>query len=143
MPDITSANSVYTLTVPNLFPSPQTLQGYSADAAFETDSSESAEVMKGVDGITSYGYTPFLVRQTITLQADSNSAVIFETILEQTKTNQMLYPVFATILIPSIRRKYTCTTGIVTGISQISSARRVMQARPFVITWSNISPSAI
>ena len=73
MADITSANAIYTLIIPDVFPAPQQLQGFATDDAFDTDASDVVEARIGVDGIASYGFTPFLVTQTIHFQSDSPS----------------------------------------------------------------------
>jgi hypothetical protein len=58
MATITIANSVFTLTATAVFPVPQALQGYAADDAFTTEAIAMADVVIGVDGKLSAGYTP-------------------------------------------------------------------------------------
>ena len=48
MATITAANAVFALAVTNLFPSPQTLQGFAADAMFAVDETDIAEIVMGV-----------------------------------------------------------------------------------------------
>ena len=74
---ITSANSTFTITAASLFPTPVQLQGYASDKAFATEALELAEVQMGVDGRMTSGYVPNVVKQTISLQADSPSRSIF------------------------------------------------------------------
>jgi hypothetical protein len=137
---ITSANSTYTIVIPNLFPQPQTLRGYATDSSFETEASDIAEVMKGVDGVMSYGFVPFTVTQTINFQADSQSAFIFETWLQTMKAAQEVYPASAIIVLPALKRKYIQTEGVLKRAVQIPGSRKVLQARAFVIEWNDISP---
>lgn len=136
---ITAANSVYMLSVRGLFAIPQQLQGFAADAAFATDASESAEVIKGVDGKMSAGFVPFLTKQTVSLQADSPSAFIFEDWLAAQKAVLGIYYCDAQISIPGIGRKYTMTKGVLSAIPNLPTARKVLQARDFVITWDDIA----
>ena len=138
---ITSANSVYTLTIPGLYSSPQTLGGYMADAAFETETADVAELVRGVDGVLSAGFIYFNTVQTISIMPDSPSSVIFETWLATEGTLTEKLAASASISIPSIGRKYACSNGFLTSIVQIPSARRVLQGRPFRITWGAISPA--
>jgi len=49
--DLTGANSIYTLAISSIFPSPQQLQGYAADDVFTSDPLESTETLMGVDEI--------------------------------------------------------------------------------------------
>lgn len=140
---ITAANAVYMLMVPGLFPIPQRLQGFAADAAFDTDASEPAEVVKGVDGRMSAGFVPFLTEQTISIMPDSPSSLLFEDWLQAEKVAQEIYYGNATITLPSINRSYALTSGVLRQIISIPGTRRVLQARTFRITWDDISPIPI
>ncbi|STQ10442.1 Uncharacterised protein [Enterobacter cloacae] len=53
---ITSADSIFALTVTNLFPSAQTLEGYAADAMFALGDTEMAVSVRGADGKLSGGF---------------------------------------------------------------------------------------
>ena len=142
MGTITAANSVYMLSVRGLYPSPQQLQGYSTDSAFETDQSTPSEVMIGVDGVLSAGFAPFLTTQTINLQADSGSVIIFEQWLEAMKRTREVFLADATIILPSVNRKYNLRDGVLSSTSPIPGTRKVLQPRAFTITWGDISPAA-
>nr|WP_321986140.1 hypothetical protein [uncultured Lichenicoccus sp.] len=137
---ITAANSVYSLVITGLFPVPQILQGYAADAAFDTDASEPAEVVIGVDGGISAGYVPFLTRQTISIMPDSPSSLLFESWLAAQKAAVEIYYATATISLPSVNRSYVCSNGVLTSYVSIPGTRRVLQARNAVITWGSIDP---
>lgn len=143
MRTITAANSVYLLAVLPIFPVPQLLQGYSADAAFETDASEPAEVVIGVDGIMSAGYVPFLTRQTISLMPDSPSSDLFENWITAEKVAREVYYALGFVSLPSTGRKYALTQGVLTAAPPIPGTRKVLQARNFVITWGDITASPI
>jgi hypothetical protein len=141
MPNITASNSVYMLAVPPLYTAPQQLQGFAADAAFDTGESEPAEIYIGVDGIVSAGFVPYLTDQTIHLQADSPSCTIFETWLESQKISQTIYFASATLNLISVGRKYSMSQGILRRMPATPGARKVLQPRDFVITWGDISPA--
>jgi hypothetical protein len=140
MASITAANAVYLLSVTGLFPVPQQLQGFSADAAFDTDASEPAEVVIGVDGRMSAGYVPFLTRQTISIMPDSVSSLLFEDWLAAQKAAGEVYFANASITLISVNRAYVLTNGILTSIVSIPGTRKVLQARNFIITWGSIDP---
>lgn len=140
---ITAANAVYMLSVTGLFAIPQRLQGFSADAAFDTDASEPAEVVKGVDGRMSAGFVPFLTQQTISIMPDSPSSLLFEDWLAAQKSQLEIYYANAVITLPSVSRSYALTSGVLSSIISIPGTRRVLQARTFRITWDDISPIPI
>jgi len=140
---LTAANSVYMLAIPLLYPIAQQLQGYAADAAFETEASDPVEVMMGVDGKKSSGFVPFLTKQTINLQADSASAFIFENWLQAMKSAQEDLTCNAVIRIPSIQRSYVLTNGSLTSAPSIPVVGKILKPRAFVITWESIVGAAI
>ena len=76
---ITSADSIFALTVTNLFPSAQTLEGYAADAMFALGDTEMAVSVRGADGKLSGGFVFGEYLQTITIMPDSPSRELFET----------------------------------------------------------------
>lgn len=135
---ITSANSVFTIVIPSLYPSPVQLQGYSADRAFATDAIDMAEIQMGVDGRMTAGYVPTPVRQTITLQADSPSRNIFETLIQATKAAREIYYISGTILLPSTGESFSLLRGVLTNAKLIPDAQKVLQPVDYVITWERV-----
>ena len=145
MPDttITSANSVFTIVVPGLFPVPVQLRGYSSDKAFTTEAVDMAEVQMGVDGRMTAGFVPTPVKQTITLQADSPSKDIFTALIQAMKTAREVYFVSGSITLPSTREAFTLTRGILTNAKQIPDAQKVLQPVDYVITWESVNRSLL
>lgn len=132
---ITSANSVFMLSVASVFPAPQQLQGFGVDEAFDTEASDMAETQVGVDSFGVAGWIPRQVPMTITLQASSPSFLIFEEwVTAQDKINEILYA-SANISLPAIGRKYAAARGALTRYPQLPGVRRVLQQRQFTITW--------
>ena len=140
MGTITSANAVYLLVIPGLFPVPQQLQGFATDAAFDTEASDNAEVVMGVDGVLSAGFVPFMTNQTIHIQADSDSIKLFEAWLQTEKALKEKLTASGVINLPSVNRSYIMTNGILKSIIPIPSAKKVLAARDFTITWGSIDP---
>lgn len=136
---ITSANSVYMLSIAGLFPTPQRLQGFAADDAFSTEQVQPAEVVMGVDGKMSAGYLPTMTVQTISIQADSESAFMFDEWQAKSRAISEVFWAQALITLPGIARSWTLTNGILTGYTPIPDAKKVLQARTFSITWENVS----
>lgn len=140
---ITSANSVFTIVVPGLFPAPVQLRGYSSDKAFTTEAVALAEVQMGVDGRMTAGFVPNPVKQTITLQADSPSKDIFTALIQAMKTAREVYFVSGSIALPSTGEAFTLTRGILTNAKQIPDAQKVLQPVDYVITWESVNRSLL
>ncbi|OZA85138.1 MAG: hypothetical protein B7X56_05835 [Burkholderiales bacterium 34-67-9] len=138
---ITSANSVYMLAINLLFPAPQQLQGFAADAAFDTEAGDVGETVMGVDGRMSAGYVPVIYRQTISIMPDSASATLFENWITAQKAVQEVFYATATIALPSVQRKYTLSNGILVRFPPIAPAKKVLERRDFVIAWGSIDPA--
>lgn len=140
---ITSANSVFTIVIPGLFPAPVQLQGYATDKAFTTEAIDLAEVQMGVDGRMTAGFTPNPTKQTITLQADSPSKDIFTALIQAMKTAREVFYVSGTIALPSTGESFTLTRGVLTNTKQIPDAQKVLQPMDFVITWESVNRSLL
>ena len=140
---ITSANSVFTITVPGLFPAPVQLQGYSSDRAFTSDALVLSEVQMGVDGRMTAGYTPAPTVQTVTLQADSPSRDIFTTIIQASKTAREVYYISGSISLLSTGEAFSLVRGVLTTAKQIPDANKVLAPVDFQITWQSCDRSLI
>jgi hypothetical protein len=142
--DITSSNSTFTLNVPDVFGVSQTLQGYATDDAFATPEVEIAQVIKGVDGIMSGAFVPYINTMTITFQADSPS--ITDT-MEVWLTNMVSArtPYFGTgfITIPSISKQYELINGLLTRVTPLPQAKKILQPMVYQIMWDLIQPSPL
>lgn len=140
---LTAANSVILLGVTGLYDTPVQLQGFSSDDVFETEAVETAETVMGVDGTLSAGWIPQAVKQMITLQADSDSALIFENWYQAQRTVQEVYRAFSTILLPGLQRSYTLTRGVLTNVPVTPSAKKIVQPRRFTIVWERVTSAPI
>lgn len=143
MSTLTSANSILYLGVAGVFPVAQKIEGYATDDAFAFDTVQPAQAVMGVDGRMSAGYTPFLSIQTISIQADSPSLIVFEAYLEAMKTAREVFYCNGTLNIPSTSRKYVMSKGVLTQISPAPTARAILQPRTFQITWEDVSPALV
>lgn len=140
---ITSANSVFTLVIPGLFPAPVQLRGYATDKAFATEATDFAEVQMGVDGRMTAGYIPMPTKQTITLQADSSSRDIFTALIQAMKTAREVFYLSGSIALPSTGESFTLTRGILTNAKQIPDAQKVLQPMDYIITWESVNRSLL
>lgn len=142
MASITAANAVFMLGITSVFPSPQQLQGFSADDIFGTDPMESAEVSMGVDGRLSGGFVFVPVKQGISLQADSISNQLFDNWFTAQQTAQDTFIANATVLLPGLGKKWTLTRGFLTTYPPIPDAGKLLKPRRFGITWERVRPAA-
>ncbi len=132
---ITAANVVFMLSVANLFPVPQQIQGFAPDMAFEDEDQEIAETQLGVDGGFAGGYVPVAFEQTISLLAASPSCPIFDTWWQTQKTTGQIYYGTATVYEPGVGRKITRQQGVLLRYSPIAKAGRILETRQFRIRW--------
>lgn len=141
--DITSANSVLMLSIGGLYPTPQLLQGYSADDVFDAEAVDSAETQMGVDGNMSAGFIFVPINWNVTLQADSLSNDIFDNWYAAQQAARAPYWASATVVLPSIGRKWAMTNGVMVSYMPMPAGKKVLQPRKFGIRWERISPAVI
>ena len=139
--DITSSNSVFMLSITNLYPVAQRLTKFAADAMFATESIETAQVGKGADGNMFAGYTPYNTPQRITIMPDSPQLQMFLQWLASMKATNSIITAGGTLAIPSIGNKWTLTTGVLTRAPSIPTAKKVLDPMEFEITWDSVDPA--
>ncbi len=140
---ITSANSVFTLVVAGLFPSPVQLRGYATDKAFATEAVDLAETQMGVDGRMTAGFVFSPTPQTITLQADSPSKDFFKILAQAMKTAREVYYISGSIALPSTGESFTLIRGILQNYKSIADAQKVLQPMDYKIVWESVNPSLL
>lgn len=137
---LTAANAVLTLAARPYLPVPTLIQGFATDSAFLFDSPGMAEVMKGVDGRLSAGFTPFIPRMTLSIQADSPSAQWFDDLVSATKAAREIAWLYGSIALPSLAISAVLTKGVIETGTPIAPVGRTLQARQFVIAWDDVQP---
>jgi len=138
---LTAANAILLIGVVGLYDSPQQIQGFSTDDAFDVDAIEGAETMMGVDGRMSAGFVPRERKMSIVLQADSLSNDFFDNWARAQEVGRSLYWANGSIAIPANRKKYTLTNGILSSYKPLPGVKKVLQPRTHVITWEASSPA--
>ncbi|MGZ8442539.1 MAG: phage tail fiber protein [Candidatus Binatia bacterium] len=139
MATLTTANSVFMLGVASLYNVPVKIEGFTTDDSFAVEDVTNAEVMMGLDGKMSAGYTPYPTVLPVTLQADSASNLIFDTLLQAEKLAREKYELNGTILIPSINRIFTFTRGFMTKASPMPANKKILQPRKFELTFQDMA----
>lgn len=153
MSTITSANSSLVLTprlagvlsglLPALAGVGFSVQGYASDDAFATDAVDSAEARIGVDGIMSAGYLPRLTPQTVTLQADSPSIAQFEALIGAQDAVREVVFLDGVLTLPSVGKSYALIKGVLTRITPIPPAKRVLEPVTYTITWGTVQAAPV
>lgn len=143
MATLTSSNSTLAIGVEKLFNIPVTIEGYSVDDAFAVEEAETSEVLMGVDGKLSGGYTPYPVVFSVNLQADSKSNLFFDTLIQTSAIKREAYILNATILIPSIGFIYALTHGFLGKTSLMPEAKKILQPRKYEITFQSITRAPV
>jgi hypothetical protein len=141
MGDITAANSVIMVSIPDLFPVPQQLQGFAQDDIFDIPAIESVETLMGVDGNLSGGFVFKPIPMEVTLQADSLSNTFFDQWWTQMQATLSTFTANGVIRLPAVGAKTTLTRGYLTSYKPAPAGKKVLQPRRYMITWNLSAPA--
>lgn len=139
---ITSSNATFLLGITGLFPAPVRLQGFAAEDIFDSQPLQVGETSMGVDGKLSGGFVFNPTEMGISLQADSTSMFIFEQWYAQEKIARDKFPAFATILLPTLGKKWSLSRGFLINYPVLPDAKKTLQPRKFTIRWEDASPAS-
>lgn len=143
MASITSANAVFTLIIPGIYPEPQTLQGWSTDDAFDSEPAETGVTRLGVDGLLSAGWVPSTTVVTVHFQADSVSIPVFQTWDTTETTLKEKFPASGIISLPSRSQQWALVNGFLRNVKRMPDARRVLEPVTYTMEWQTITPAPI
>lgn len=138
---VTSANATFTLTVAGLFTSPQRIQQFGVDDAFDSEQVESAEIMKGVDNFIVAGWKPTMPKLNVTLMANSPSGPIFDQWFQTQQQQQAILMAQGVITLPGIRQQYALLNAFLFGFTHLPPAKTTLKERKFVLIMDDISAS--
>jgi hypothetical protein len=140
---ITSADSSFVLSSSDFALIATSITGYAADAAFAFDEVVTAEMIQGVDGISSAGWLPRLYPQTIHLQADSDSRSVFDLIVATQDAAKTVYRLGGVITIPGLGMSYVLGRGVLTGYPPMAAVNKTLAPAEYKITWESVLPLPI
>jgi hypothetical protein len=143
MATITSANAVFILTVPGIYPQGVQLQGFSAEKAWSSDAQEMTESQMGVDGIKASGYVPAMVPQTVSLLANSASRQVFNNIANAQKANKDAIVFQGSITLAATGESFSCINGTVKNAKSIPDALKVLGPVDIQLEWQDILPTLL
>lgn len=140
---ITSANAIIMLSVAGVFDTPVQLQDFSADDIFGVEQLEAAKVQMGLDGQMAAGFIFKEVKQGFSLMAKSASNDLFDVWYEAQLQQADLFFASAIVVLPGIKKQWTCTVGALSRYAPAPDARDVLQPRKHEITWERMLPTNI
>lgn len=140
---ITSANTILTLFVTEVFSAPQQIQEFAADDIYDMEAIEAAETSMGVDGVLSGGFINVAQRQKIMLQANSPSNDFFDQLYAAQKSAQDIFRIQGQTVLPAIRRQFDMNRGILKIWPPMPSAGKTLKPRGFTIEWETVTPSPL
>lgn len=139
MATITAANSEFILRIPGVFSVDQPLDGYATDDAFDSEDVSPTEAKLGVDAKMSAGYTPYLFKQLIHLQADSDAIFVFDTWRQSMdQVQEVFYADNGTILLPAVGKIVTLTKGTLTRAKPLPDVKKLLDPQTYEITWQRV-----
>jgi len=140
---LSAANSIITLSQPQLFQNPQQLQGFGANDVTDIEAAKILEHLMGVDGVLSFGFVWMERMQEITLQADSASNAFFDAINTQQEAVQDVYPLNGTIILKGIGLMFNLTNGGLENYKPMPQVQKILQPRKYRIVWNKVVPVPI
>ena len=141
MLDITSANATVALSVGGLFS--VTLENFSADSSFTSDTVQAAETRMGVDGHMAAGFTPAIKTITINLEAGSPSTEYMQLLRQVQEVNMKPYKVQMVISIPSIGKRYTFSEGVLQSYKDLPDGQNVLSPTQWVFHFEGMSAEGL
>ena len=142
MASLTSTNSIFYLTADGIYAGVR-VQGFASDDAFTFASIEIGVGQMGVDGRFSTAYTPAAKPQDITLQADSPSIDVFDTIYSYSETQRERVLLSGVITVPSVGKSYTLSNGVLVNYTPVPDHKRTLQPQRFQIVWGDVKLAKI
>ncbi len=143
MATLTSANSEFVLTIPDVFAGPVIIQGYATDDAFGSEDVSPVEAKIGVDARKSSGYTPYLIKVPIHIQSDSPAIQIFDQWNGAILAAKDDLTCSGSIWSPSLGLAWALNNGSLTRFKPIPDAKKIFEARTFEITFESIEVSNV
>lgn len=135
---LTTANSEFTILIPDITGRPVTIEGYATDDAFAFEAVDVAETMMGVDAKMSAAYTPVIKPQNVILQADSASVDIFENWLSaQESIKELIFASGGNLALPGPGYSYVLVKGVLKNFKR-PDGKKFLQPYTFQLHWESV-----
>ena len=137
--NITSANASLMLVVETIIPAGVQLSHFSTDAAFDASEVTIVEDRMGVDGHLAAGWVPAIKTVKIDLEAGSPSMWFLDMVARAMENNRTVYTSTLVATIPSIRRIYTWSEGVLKTGTMVNNAKKVLDPTSWTFDFANLA----
>ncbi|MDR1039262.1 MAG: hypothetical protein LBR80_03685 [Deltaproteobacteria bacterium] len=141
--DITSVNSTAFCTIDEVFPAGFALEGYSTDAAIDTDNVTLIEYRFGVDGKLSVGYINSEKVVNLHLEANSPStAYLFEAVAWM-RLRKRPCRLTLVVTLPSVNQVYTYKDGAIVDSKLMPDVKKTLEPSDWKLIFAELERSAL
>lgn len=137
--NITSANASLFLVVDTIIPAGVQLQHFSTDQAFSQSETQYVEDRMGVDGNLAAGWIPSIKVVQVSLEAASPSLWFVDMLQRAQENNRTIYECTLVATIPSIRKIYTWSKGVLKSGTPISNYKKVLDPISLTFDFANLT----
>lgn len=137
--NITSANASLVLVVDTIIPAGVQLEHFSTDAAFNLSEVTVVEDRMGVDGHLAAGWIPSIKTVQVSLEAASPSLWFLDMLARAMENNRTIYDCTLVATVPSIRKVYTWSKGVLKSGTMVSNAKKVLDPTTWTFDFANLT----
>ena len=137
--NITSANASLELIVDTIIPAGVQLQHFSTDSMFELSEVTVTEDRMGVDGNLAAGWIPSIKTVKVDLEAGSPSMWFLDMLARAMESNRTIYKCTLIATIPSIRKIYTWTGGVLKTGTMVNNAKKVLDPTSWTFDFADLA----
>ena len=137
--NITSANASLVLIVNTIIPSGVQLQHFSTDQSFSQSDVTVTEDRMGVDGNLAAGWIPAIKTVQVSLEAGSPSMWYMDMLQRAMENNRTIYECTLIATIPSIRKIYTWTGGVLKTGTMVNNAKKVLDPTSWTFDFADLA----
>ena len=137
--NITSANASLVLIVNTIIPSGVQLQHFSTDQSFSQSDVTVTEDRMGVDGNLAAGWIPAIKTVQVSLEAGSPSMWYMDMLQRAMENNRTIYECTLIATIPSIRKIYTWTKGVLKSGTVVNNAKKVLGPTQWTFDFATLT----
>ena len=139
--NITAADAIIELVIPELYPSGFNLEQFEAQNIFEMGDTDMAEYQRTADGKLLAGFVYGDFPWTFHLAPSSPSIKYINAWQTTQITTRSVLRAYGTVILPSLGEKYTMTNGVLQRARRMPSAGRVLQPVTGLIQWETVTPA--
>lgn len=136
--DITSANATVLIQVEGIIPVPTQLHHFSTDGIAQAGTFTVAEARMGVDGYLAAGQTPKPAELTITLEANTPSERLLDSISKAMQREQTIFNVTITIRVPALKSTFVYTDGVLIDCPSMNNLGTTIDKTAWKFTFAKL-----